>query len=279
MNISLNFLASQHKTKDGKVWDGNVPTNYKIKTSKDGDDDDKNLGRWINRQRSLYQSGKLKEERRIELEKIGLKWAVLSTTSWQSMYESLCSYVQTRKSIDKNNRWDGQVPANYETNEKPPKRLGRWVTRQRTAYTSKKLKPEYREKLQNLGLSWEPIAETKSPIVRLNHPYLAHAHAHAHHTHTLHSRTHAQITHTPVQKEKKTYPAVVVQRSVLVPTATISSTAVAGTTTKRHHTSIPPLSKLPKTVKSIPPVATLRPPTATVPTLKAPASIAKKPLK
>ncbi len=224
-----------------------MPTNYKIKTSKDGDDDDKNLGRWINRQRSLYQSGKLKEERRIELENIGLKWAVLSTTSWQSMYESLCSFVRTRKMIDKNNRWDGQVPANYETNEKPPKRLGRWVTRQRTAHSSKKLKPEYREKLEKLGLSWEAISETK-PIPPLHHPsYMA----------QVHKR----------QDEKKTYPAVVVQRSVPTVAAAI------------RHTPLPPLTKLPKTVKNIPPVATLRPPTATVPTLKAPASITKKPLK
>ncbi len=127
-------------------------------------DDDKNLGRWINRQRSLYQSGKLKEERRIELEKIGLKWAVLSTTSWQSMYESLCTFVESKKKLDKNNQWDGHVPASYETDEKPPKRLGKWVTRQRAAYSTKKLKDEYREKLEKLGLSWESNDKT-TPIV------------------------------------------------------------------------------------------------------------------
>lgn len=104
----------------------------------------------------MYQSGKLKEERRLELEKIGLKWAVLSTTSWQAMYDALLEYVEMRKKNDQNNQWDGHIPASYETDEKPPKRLGKWITRQRAAFTAKKLKDEYREKLEKLGLSWEP---------------------------------------------------------------------------------------------------------------------------
>ena len=59
----------REKTKDGQPWDGNVPTNYKIKGSagENGGDgeDDKNLGRWINRQRSLYQSGRLRKDRQV----------------------------------------------------------------------------------------------------------------------------------------------------------------------------------------------------------------------
>eukprot|EP00978_Attheya_sp_CCMP212_P041131 scaffold232018_cov45-Attheya_sp.AAC.1 len=54
----------KEKTKDGEPWDGNVPTNYRIKgnTADDGTeiDKEKNLGRWINRQRCLFQGGKLK---------------------------------------------------------------------------------------------------------------------------------------------------------------------------------------------------------------------------
>jgi len=63
-------------TSDGEVWNGNVPTNYKIKNSYQ--DEEKNLGRWINRQRSLYQCGRLREDRQFKLEQIGLKWSVLS---------------------------------------------------------------------------------------------------------------------------------------------------------------------------------------------------------
>lgn len=148
----------KEKTKDGKPWDGNVPTNYKIKsnTAADGSeiDEDKNLGRWINRQRSLFQAGKLKKERREELERIGLKWAVLSTSSWLAMYDSLCKYVETQKKLSKDATWDGNVPANQETDDDPPKRLGRWVNRQRSAYANKKLKKEFADKLETLGLKW-----------------------------------------------------------------------------------------------------------------------------
>jgi len=68
---SIIFLPrnATWQTKDGQPWDGNVPTNYRIKgnTAPDGTeiDEDKNLGRWINRQRSLFQAGKLKKHRQV----------------------------------------------------------------------------------------------------------------------------------------------------------------------------------------------------------------------
>ena len=125
------------------------------------DDEDKNLGRWINRQRSLYQAGKLKDDRRQQLELIGLKWAVLSTTSWHTMYESLVKYANTKREMDKNKYWDGNVPASYETDDKPPKKLGRWVNRQRSAYANKKLKKEFVEKLETAGLKWTAMDSKK----------------------------------------------------------------------------------------------------------------------
>ena len=63
MMEELQIYVSE-KTKDGSEWDGNVPTNYKIKGAcLDEDGEERNLGRWINRQRSLFQSGKLKKDR------------------------------------------------------------------------------------------------------------------------------------------------------------------------------------------------------------------------
>jgi len=160
----------REQTKNGGGWNGNVPTNYKIKnnTATDGSeiDEDKNLGRWINRQRSLYQADKLKKERQIELEKVGLKWAVLSTTSWHAMYDTLCKYAQERRNSDKNSYWDGNVPASHETDDKPPKRLGRWVNRQRSAYATDKLKKEFVIKLEKIGLKW--TAHDKKLLTKVN---------------------------------------------------------------------------------------------------------------
>ena len=49
-------------------------------------------------------------------------------------------------------KWDGNVPANFKT--KCQKNLGRWVHRQRSAYSKNKLKKEYIERLDSLGLKW-----------------------------------------------------------------------------------------------------------------------------
>ncbi|CAB9505394.1 Helicase associated domain [Seminavis robusta] len=142
-------------TKDGKKWDGNVPTNYRIKARANGkkmSEEDKNLGRWVNRQRSLYQAGRLRKDRQLALEKIGLKWSMLATTSWDAMYETLLEYVKDKET--KGVKWDGNVPANYRTDDHPPRALGRWINRQRSTHVKKKLKQEYVDKLSNLGLKW-----------------------------------------------------------------------------------------------------------------------------
>lgn len=155
-NETLDELRKyiEEQTKDGKEWDGNVPTHYQIKAKPNGKfaGEDKNLGRWVNRQRSLYQAGKLRKDRQLELEKLGLKWSMLSSTSWDAMFETLQVYVAERKS--KEGSWDGNVPANYRTMDNPPRALGRWINRQRSAHTKRKLKAEYVEQLNSIGLKW-----------------------------------------------------------------------------------------------------------------------------
>jgi hypothetical protein len=152
----------QEQTKDGKVWDGNVPTNYKIKSNfppapgsnATEADEEKNLGRWVNRQRSLFQAGKLKKDRQRDLERIGLKWSVLLTTSWSTMFESLNAYAEEKRKQNPNRGWDGNVPANFKTRSNPPLSLGRWVNRQRSAHAKGRLKEEYVRKLEEAGLKW-----------------------------------------------------------------------------------------------------------------------------
>jgi hypothetical protein len=104
---------------------------------------------------------------------------MLATTSWESMYDTLVDYVEekVRKSSERllsylnasrylsvgiwpssqkkeGVNWDGNVPANYKTNDNPPRALGRWINRQRSAHVKKKLKKEYVDKLSDIGLKW-----------------------------------------------------------------------------------------------------------------------------
>ncbi|KAL7538607.1 hypothetical protein ACHAXR_010916 [Thalassiosira sp. AJA248-18] len=155
------------QTKDGRTWDGNVPTNYKIKSNFPGApvselDEEKNLGRWVNRQRSLFQSGKLKKDRQMDLERIGLKWSVRLTTSWSTMYENLCAYAEEKRKQSPHG-WDGNVPANFKTRSNPPLSLGRWVNRQRSAHAKGRLKDEYVKKLDVVGLKWVIHARGNRP--------------------------------------------------------------------------------------------------------------------
>jgi len=89
-----------------------------------------------------------------QLDAVGLKWSVLSTSSWDDMYKVLCDYVKERKEHDPNNTWDGNVPANYKTKDENPKALGRWINRQRSSYGKKKIKKEHIDKLNAIGLKW-----------------------------------------------------------------------------------------------------------------------------
>lgn len=168
------------QTKDGRPWDGNVPTNYKIKSNTTAaEDEEKNLGRWINRQRSLFQAGKLKKERQLDLEGVGLKWSVLLTTSWTAMYDGLGAFADARRKQSANGVWDGNVPPNYKTSTNPPLSLGRWVNRQRSAYAKGQLKEDQVQKLEILGLKWfeegeefthqsTPMSVTSSTILLQN---------------------------------------------------------------------------------------------------------------
>ena len=154
----LKLYAHNQSIKHGRPWDGNVPTNYKIRIplppSAGVGEEEKNLGRWVNRQRCLYQAGKLKKERQDDLNRIGLRWSVLSNAAWPSMYQSLCRYAEQRRKQSPNG-WDGNVPANFKTQENPSHNLGRWVNKQRSAYANGRLKDEYVRKLESIGLKWQ----------------------------------------------------------------------------------------------------------------------------
>ena len=51
--------------------------------------------------------------------------------------------------------WDGNVPATkHRTNDNPPRALRWWINRQWSAYGKGKLKKEFVDKLNAIGLQW-----------------------------------------------------------------------------------------------------------------------------
>ena len=119
-------------------------------------------------------NGELNEDRQDELEKIGLKWSVLSKKPWDDMYGALLEYKKGRTLGGK--EWDGNVPANYKTADVPPLSLGRWINRQRSSYMKGELKGDLVNKLTVAGLKWcvhERKATSTPMLVVSNTPPLA----------------------------------------------------------------------------------------------------------
>ena len=242
----------------------------------------------------MFQAGKLRKDRQLSLEKIGLKWSMLATTSWESMFETLTQYVAEKKKGG--NEWDGNVPANYRTEDVPPRALGRWINRQRSAYGKGKLKPEYVAKLNEIGLKWS-IHERRPTYHQYARPDAATSSARKSNPPATAQRTHATSKPVPDVVSSAAKPAVVainikssnatsaLKKPASAPTQGVK-TAVSNTNTAAAATiqpvnaAIPPATEVVLTppVKVVPvpvpaqaqalPVPTV---TAATPSVKAPA--------
>jgi hypothetical protein len=56
----------------------------------------KALGRWVNNQRSAKTKGTLKPEREEKLLSTGMRWSIISTSSWQDMMNELLLYIEEK---------------------------------------------------------------------------------------------------------------------------------------------------------------------------------------
>ncbi len=108
------------------------------------------LGLWLSTQRQLHQgkgNRKLTKEQIEKLEKLGMKWNHRSN-NWEEKYSLLEKYYKEHGNID--------VPQSYEVDGI---KLGLWLYNQRSAYRGKgnrKLTKEQIEKLEKLGIKWNP---------------------------------------------------------------------------------------------------------------------------
>eukprot|EP00979_Chaetoceros_neogracilis_P015358 scaffold5756_cov238-Chaetoceros_neogracile.AAC.1 len=103
------------------------------------------LGRWITLQRELFRSKKLKADRYEKL--VGIGFAFKDTRAatergikWNTLFMELVEYKE------KNGHF------NFPTTNGS---LGRWISRQRALFTSKKLKADRYEKLVGIGFAFE----------------------------------------------------------------------------------------------------------------------------
>ncbi len=105
---------------------------------------DQQLGRWVDKQRARYKEQKLTKERLERLEKIGFSWDP-SSQAWEEMFASLSNF-KTKM---------GHCNVRHSYN----KQLGSWISRQRNQYKQSRLSKDQIEKLEKLGISWDPESE------------------------------------------------------------------------------------------------------------------------
>lgn len=117
-----------------------IPLNYKTK-------DDVNLGSWIGKQRKYYKDNKLSKEKIELLEKISMIWDPFDL-QWNDYYNLFVEYYKENGT--------SLVSLRYAT--KNNKKLGYWVSQQRTNYKRNKLPEEKIKLLEKVDMVWDPAS-------------------------------------------------------------------------------------------------------------------------
>ncbi len=132
-------LAEKYYKDNGHL---KIPYDYEIEGIK--------LGGWITAQRSKYKKGKLSKDRTEKLNAIGMVWEpriddYRNEKKWEETYKLAEEYYK--------DNGDLQIPYNYEINGK---NLSRWLNTQRVQYKQGKLSKDRVDKLNAIGMVWEP---------------------------------------------------------------------------------------------------------------------------
>ena len=129
-------MLEQYKEKEGH---SNVPQGH--------EEDGVRLGIWLRNQRQLYKKGKLHESCKQRLEAAGISLDP-HADHWERNFALLKRF--------KEREGHGNVPQRHEEDGV---QLGNWVSKQRQLYKKGKLDESYQRRLENLGVSWDPLGD------------------------------------------------------------------------------------------------------------------------
>ena len=101
------------------------------------------LGQWIAKTRQQKLNGRLKEERIVQLDEIGMVWNIFDA-KWEKAFALAAAYYEENGNLN--------IPRSYETatGERP----GLWLASQQWAYPKGKLTDEQVERLNRIGMYW-----------------------------------------------------------------------------------------------------------------------------
>ena len=154
-NLSWDYyynLLVEYKEKYGNT---DLPQDYKV--------DDILLGAWLSRQRIAYYGNsnrRITEEQINKLNELGIDWGESYDSRWKKQYDLLVEYKKEYGNID--------VPYYYEVHDV---KLGSWLNTQRTFYSKNKLSKERIDALNELGINWSLIDESRDKYFELLEEY------------------------------------------------------------------------------------------------------------
>jgi superfamily II DNA or RNA helicase len=125
-------MLKEYKDRHG---DCNVPYDWS---------ENKQLAKWVGRQRGFYRKEKLDKDRIKRLEEIGFVWNPIDS-QWKEMFIVLTEY---KKKFGNCN-----VPSQWPEN----KQLATWASTQRGDYQKGKLSEDRIKRLDGIGFMWNPI--------------------------------------------------------------------------------------------------------------------------
>jgi len=128
-----------------------IPYNYII--------DEVNLGTWINNQRNNYKKSKLDESKVVLLEKLSIMWNV-EEELWEARYDLLKQY--------KEQNGDVLVPMGYIIEDV---NLYSWISTQRKNKKNGQLDELKIQRLDLLGISWDPLDDKWNRAYKLAKRY------------------------------------------------------------------------------------------------------------
>lgn len=135
------------------------------------------LGRWVNSRRADAAAGRLRAERRAELDALGFEYVLASSPHSSVRKAREEAHFRSRMSelqVFSVTHGHPNVPARFVTERGTP--LGRWVVRQRRENAAGRLAPERVAQLDVLGFQWKidrarpdgdvATHRTKGPLTR-----------------------------------------------------------------------------------------------------------------
>ncbi len=133
-------LAKEYYNHSGNI---KIPSEYEVIVNGKV----KKLGKWIDRQRTIYKKGKLNEEMIKLLNELGMIWEFGSIrySEWLDNYELVKKYYEEYGNLD--------IPSSYVVNDKLFS-LRDWLRRQRMLYELGKLNEEKINLLNEIGMVW-----------------------------------------------------------------------------------------------------------------------------